>query len=279
MESRWSILGAIPVRLHPETPATDSERERIKEKLRGSESRVSPRLVEETRETGEGIRAEKLAAISDALREPSEKEARDEAIRKVEGTRLVTVEQRTWEVETKKIGGGVSAHAVTMTDSNEIFMSQRRALLPATREKSFRHEFDHVSCKFGEEVLVEGNGECAAKHEMRDRWHPTLATYPYAGAAVELLKELAGESPGNSRSVLVGGSEELKARIIEKYCKDSETSANLVIINRLFELLKTTTIRDNQLVFYETAKVYRIIEPLKFKDKMKTIGERWGVTC
>ncbi|MFH1393828.1 MAG: hypothetical protein ABIH29_03015, partial [Candidatus Micrarchaeota archaeon] len=156
------------------------EREKARARFRRSQDKVSPKVVGEVRDAFRNAREEKIREVERVLSERGDEGFRSESLERLRGTKIYVVEQNTWASEMERIEKDPSStYAYYDRESNEIYVSQKRAHLDSTREKSIRHEVDHVVCNYQSTILCEGHADASAKMQMGERFHPMLVTYEY----------------------------------------------------------------------------------------------------
>jgi hypothetical protein len=235
-------------------------------KLRESHKKMGDRIVEEVKKDVELIRTEKTVLIQNMFPGAENEEIRKHLTERLKQTNAYVVEQKTWRAEIVKIGGNPDAHAVTFIDSKEIFISQKRAINPETREKSIRHEFDHIICRYREEILHEGHADWTPKYEMKDRWHPTLTSYPIPTEIYGKLAELAGETYENNHSAYRLGSGKMQEKLFEKYPAATKE------INAVFDSMIGVSAQDviaTKRVSVKVNALYKKVEPQKYAESIK----------
>jgi hypothetical protein len=250
--------------------------------LKKSVGRVDQSIRERTDRVFEQSRTDKIGELKRNLdtKNPVEVEILEKSSDKLGNTKMYIVKQEAWNSEIIKIAqesnivvnNPSTVYGFHDRMTNEIFISEERAKNILTTEKTMRHEVDHVVSKYDPWLLDEGHAEYSAKNSMGDRFNSDLVSYRYPLGSYEILVDLAGEQPVTNHSAYVGGMEELKGKIIERY-KDKMAPDDL---ERRFDSIVNSRSGSSEEAFRDSLKLYVELEPKKFDamlEKVKKIGD------
>jgi histidinol phosphatase-like enzyme len=101
---------------------------------------------------------------------------------------------------------------------------------------------------------------------MKDRWHPTLTSYPIPTEIYGKLAELAGETYENNHSAYRLGSGKMQEKLFEKYPAATKE------INAVFDSMIGVSAQDviaTKRVSVKVNALYKKVEPQKYAESIK----------